>query len=422
VDVLQPSAACHDRSVRARERAPAVLGAPIVPATTALHDVRPFQVSVADDDIDDLRRRLAATRWPDALPGVGWDYGVDAAWLRDLCGYWAEGFDWRTQEARLNAVPQAAVAVDDARVHCVHVRGRGPAPMPLVLTHGWPSTFFEFYKVVGPLTDPGAHGGDPADAFDVVAPSLPGYGFSSPPRERGVNASRVADMWAALMSALGYDRFASHGGDWGSAVTTALGARYPERMIGLHLTMAAPPVEPSSLVGAQRVWWDELQRYRDREWGYVHLQRTKPQTPAFALTDSPVGLAAWVLEKWWRWSDCADADGNRDLGRVYTRDELLTNVSIYWFTASIGPSMRLYYESFGPGASIAQPHRVDVPTGLSLFKDPNAPPRELVEPWYDLRRYTTIDRGGHFPALENPDALVHELREFFRPLRSGGPW
>jgi pimeloyl-ACP methyl ester carboxylesterase len=411
VDILHSGAAGHARSVRGGpSRAPRLT----CPGTTA---PRAFLVQIADDDIGDLRRRLAATRWPDVIPDAGWDYGTDSAWLRELCMYWEDGFDWRAQETVLNALPQVVVAVGGTDVHCVHVRGRGPAPLPLVVTHGWPSTFFEFYKVIGPLTDPAAYGGDPEDAFDVVAPSLPGYGFSSPPHERGVSTARVADLWVELMSALGYGRFASHGGDWGSAVTTALGARHPDRMVGLHLTMAAPPADPSSLTGAQRAWWDELLRYRDREWGYVHLQRTKPQTPAFALTDSPVGLAAWVLEKWWRWSDCADDDGQRDLLRVYTRDELLTNVAIYWFTRSIGPSMRLYYETFGPGATIAQASRVEVPTGLSLFKDPNAPPRELVEPWYDLRRYAMIDRGGHFPALENPDALVHELREFFRPLR-----
>ncbi|HVM66780.1 MAG TPA: epoxide hydrolase [Acidimicrobiales bacterium] len=381
---------------------------------------QPFAVHVDDAEVEELRRRLGATRWPSPAPGGGWDYGTDVEWLRDLCAYWGDAFDWRAQEQLLNAFPQVLVRVGGLDIHCVHVRGRGPRPMPLVATHGWPSSFFEFTKVIDALADPGSHGGDPHDAFDVVVPSLPGYGFSSAPDERGMSAARVADLWADLMSSFGYTRFASHGGDWGAAVTTALGTRHPERMIGLHLTMAAPPVLPSTLTPHQREWWDGVQAYRDREWGYVHLQRTKPQTPAFALTDSPAGLAAWVLEKWWRWSDCGDEGGERDLWRVYTRDELLTTVSIYWFTRSIGPSMRMYYESFGPGSTIAQPHRVEVPTGLTLFRDPNAPPRELVEPWYDLRYYATIDRGGHFPALENPGALVREIREFFRPLRASG--
>jgi pimeloyl-ACP methyl ester carboxylesterase len=382
-------------------------------------DLRPFTVSISDAELDALRARLTATRWPDAIPGTGWDYGIDVAWLQDLCTYWASGFDWRAQEALLNQWPQFLVDLDGVDVHCVHVRGQGPDPLPLVVTHGWPSTYFEMHKVVGPLTDPARFGGDPADAFDLVVPSLPGYGFSAAPTAPGFGTSQVADLWVELMDALGYERFASHGGDWGSAVTSALGARHRDRMIGLHFTMLAPPIDVATLTPEQRAWWDDLQRYRDREWGYVHLQRTKPQTPAVGLTDSPAGLAAWILEKWWRWSDCAGDDGVRDLSRAYTRDELLTNVTIYWLTRTIGPSMRMYYESFGPASHIAQPARIDVPTGVSLFRDPNAPPRELVEPWYDLRSYRTVARGGHFPALENPDALVRELRDFFRTLRAG---
>ena len=379
--------------------------------------VRPFVVAVPDAELDDLRARLAATRWPEPTPRGGWDDGTDVEWLRALCAYWAEGFDWRAQEQRLNAWPQVLVRVGGLDVHCVHAPGVGPDPLPLVATHGWPSTYFELLPIVGPLTDPARYGGDPADAFSVVVPSLPGYGFSAAPTEPGFGTSQVADLWVELMTALGYERFGSHGGDWGAAVTTALGARHPERMIGLHLTMAPVPVDPATLTPELRAWWDGVQHYREREWGYVHLQRTKPQTPAFALTDSPAGLAAWILEKWWRWSDCEDEHGVRDLLRVYTRDDLLTTVTIYWVTRTIGPSLRMYRESFGPGAAIAPPHRIDVPTGLSLFRDPNAPPRELTEPWYDLRHYTVNEPGGHFPALENPDAVVRELRDFFRPLR-----
>ena len=303
-------------------------------------------------------------------------------------------------------------------VHAIHAVGHGPDPMPLVLTHGWPSTCFEMQKVIGPLSDPAAHGGDPADAFHVVAPSLPGYGFSSPPTERGFAIRNVASLWCELMSALGYDRFGSHGGDWGSAVTTALGAHHPDRLFGIHLSMLAPPIDETTLTPEQREWWDALKLYRDTEWGYVHLQRTKPQTPSFALTDSPVGLAAWILEKWWRWSDIADEHGIRDPYRSYTRDELLTIVNIYWLTETIGPSMRLYAETFGPGSLIEQPRRIEVPTGVAVFNEINRPPRVLAEPYYNITRWTEIDQGGHFPAMENPDALVYELREFFRPLRS----
>jgi microsomal epoxide hydrolase len=379
----------------------------------------PFRIHVEDDVVDDLHRRLDATRWPRTIHGAGWDYGTDVDWLRELCDYWRHDFDWRAQEAKLNELPNVTVPVGDMQVHALHAPGAGPDPLPLVITHGWPSTFFEMHKVIGPLSDPGAHGGDPADAFHVVAPSLPGYGFSTPPTERGWSASRVADLWVELMASFGYHRFGSHGGDWGSAVTTALGARHPQRMIGIHFAMLAPPIDEATLTAEQRAWWDEVKAYRDEEWGYVHLQRTKPQTPSFALTDSPVGLAAWILEKWWRWSDIVGEDGHRDLSRRYTRDELLTTVMIYWVTATIGSSLQLYAETFGAGSRITQPARIDVPTGVAAFNEINRPPRALVEPWYNVQRYTEIDDGGHFPAMENPDALVAEIRAFFRPLRAG---
>jgi pimeloyl-ACP methyl ester carboxylesterase len=377
---------------------------------------RDFTIHIEDAELADLRGRLTATRWPKPMEGVRWEQGTDVMWLQDLCRFWVERFDWRAQERYLNSFPNRVVNVGGLDVHFIHERGRGPSPMPLVLTHGWPSTFYEFHKVIGPLTDPAAHGGDAADSFDVIVPSLPGYGFSQAPERPGVDTARIADLWVELAGQLGYDRFAAHGGDWGSAVTSALGANHAERMIALHFTMVSPPIDPSALEGDARVWWEDVQRYRDEEWGYVHLQRTKPQTPAFALTDSPVGLAAWILEKWWRWSDCADETGERDPLRVYSREDLLTTVALYWFTQTIGPSMRLYHESFGAGSRFTI-KRIDVPTGVTMFRDPNAPPRELIEPWVDLRYYSKVERGGHFPALENPDALVEELRTFFRPFR-----
>jgi pimeloyl-ACP methyl ester carboxylesterase len=379
--------------------------------------VRDFAIRVPQEQIDDLIRRLRSTRWPPTVCGVGWEEGTDVAWLRELCTYWIEEFDWRAQERYLNGFHHEVRHIDDLDVHFIHERGRGPDPIPLVLTHGWPSTFYEFHRLIRPLTDPAAFGGDARDSFDVVVPSLPGYGFSSPPTRRGVGTTHVADMWVRLMTDLGYDRFASHGGDWGSAVTAALGMHHPERLLALHFTMVSPPIDPDQLSGAHREWWDRLQTYRDQEWGYVHLQRTKPQTPAFGLTDSPAGLAAWILEKWWRWSDCADESGRRDLLRVYPPEDLLTTVAIYWFTGTIGPSMRLYRETFGPKSGFKWESRITVPTGFTAFRDPNAPPRELVEPWLNLQHYSTVDRGGHFPALENPDALVGELRTFFRAFR-----
>jgi pimeloyl-ACP methyl ester carboxylesterase len=380
-------------------------------------NIRDFTIGVSEDDLTDLRTRLASTRWPPSQRGVRWEQGTDVTWLRKLCEYWSHGFDWRAQERFLNTFPHKMVSVDGLDIHCIVSPGQGPAPRPLVLTHGWPSTFFEFYKVIGPLSDPAAFGGDPLDAFDVIVPSLPGYGFSQAPPGPGTGIAEIADLWVRLVQELGYKRFFAHGGDWGAAVTGALATGHPEQMLGVHLTMFSPPIDSAALKPEHHEWWDHLQRYRDQEWGYVHLQRTKPQTPAFALTDSPVGLAAWILEKWWRWSDCAGEDGERDPLFVYNRDELLTVTSLYWFTQSIGPSMRLYYESFGPGSTYRIPTRIEVPTGISIFRDPNAPPRDLIEPWCDLKHYATFDRGGHFPALENPDAVVSELRTFCRTLR-----
>jgi pimeloyl-ACP methyl ester carboxylesterase len=384
--------------------------------------MQPFSVEVPDSVLEDLDRRLDATRWPKPIEASGWDYGTDVDFLRNLCDYWRHQFDWRAQESALNAWPQYLVGVGDSGgehldIHCVHVRGRGPDPLPLVLTHGWPSSFFEMHKVIGPLSDPARYGGDPADAFDVVVPSLPGYGFSSQPTTPGMSATRVAGLWVELMATLGYDRFGAHGGDWGSAVSTALGAGFADHLIGIHLTMLAPPVDEAALTPEERQWWEPLKAYRDAEWGYVHLQRTKPQTASFGLTDSPAGLAAWITEKWWRWSDCADDSGVRDLWRSYSRDEVLTNLMIYWATETIGSSMRMYYETFSAGSTIVQPPRITVPTGVAVFNERNRPPRRLAEPYYNIHRWSIVDQGGHFPALENPDALVHELREFFRPLR-----
>ena len=377
-----------------------------------MSDFTPFRIAVPDATLDDLKRRLTATRWPDSVEGAGWDYGTDVDFMRDLCGYWADAYDWRAHERALNALPQFEAEIEGQRIHFVHVRGRGPNPIPLVVTHGWPSCFYEMHKVIGPLSDPAAHGGDPLDAFDVVVPSLPGYGFSARPTRRGVSIDRVSDLWAELMERLGYARFGAQGGDWGAAVNSALGHRHAGRLIGLHYNMLAGPIDEASLNDAQRAWWEAVKAYRAKEWGYVALQSTKPQTPSFALNDSPSGLAAWILEKWRRWSDC---DG--DLLRSYTRDELLTLVTIYWVTQTIGSSMRMYFESFSKALGADGFERIDVPVGAALFNEANRPPPELVEPYWNIQRFTHVDRGGHFPAMENPQGLIDEVRAFFRPLR-----
>ena len=269
------------------------------------------------------------------------------------------------------------------------------------------------HKVVGPLSDPAAHGGDPADAFHVVVPSLPGYGFSERPRARGMNTDRIADLWARLMAEeLGYERFGAQGGDWGAAVTSGLALRHRERMIGVHFNMVAPPIDEATLDPEQTKWWEGVKAYRAKEWGYVQLQSTKPQSLSFGLNDSPAGLAAWIIEKWRRWSDCGG-----DLESVYSKDELLTNVTLYWLTQTIGSSLRLYLETFGNAPVPPRYARIEVPTGVAAFNEANRPPRELVEPHYDLRRFTVMERGGHFPAMENPAGLVAEVRAFFRALR-----
>ena len=372
----------------------------------------PFRIEIPDAALDALRARLRATRWPDSVEDAGWDYGTDLDFMRELCAYWADGYDWRAHEAALNALPQYRAEVEGSAVHFIHQPGKGPDPLPLVITHGWPSCFYEMHKVVGPLSDPAAYGGDPADAFHVVAPSLPGYGFSDRPAVRGVSIDTVADRWAQLMQGLGYARFGAQGGDWGAAVNTALGQRHPERLVGLHYNMLNAPVDEASLTPEQRTWWESVKAYRAQEWGYVQLQSTKPQTPSFALNDSPAGLAAWILEKWRRWSDCEG-----DLLRSYTRDELCTLVSIYWLTETIGSSMRMYFESFAKAIAPEGPQRVEVPVGAALFNEANRPPREIVEPYFNIVRFTHVDRGGHFPAMENPEGLIEEVRAFFRPLR-----
>lgn len=384
-------------------------------------EVRPFRIAVPDEALDDLRERLARTRLPGEVEDGGWGYGTDLAYLRELVEHWRERYDWRAAEAALNRLPQFTAEVGGTELHFVHARGRGPAPMPLLFIHGWPGSFWEVHRILGPLTDPAAHGGDPADAFDVVAPSLPGYGFSPDPGRPGMHPGAIADALAALMTGtLGYPRFGAQGGDWGAAVTTRLARQHAPALVGIHLNMVGgrPYLGEGSapLTGAERTFVAEVEAWRRAEGGYQAIQGTKPQTLAFGLTDSPAGLAAWIVEKFRAWSDCRG-----DVERRFTKDDLLTNVMIYWLTGSIGSSMRLYYEAFhdrgmaapGPG------DRVEVPTGFARFAvEITRPPREWVERIYDLRRWSEFPRGGHFAALEEPELLVEDVRAFFRGLRA----
>ena len=380
--------------------------------------VQPFRISVSDDVLDDMRRRIANTRWPDEIPNSDWDYGSNMAYVRELADYWADGFDWRAQEAMLNEFSHFRADVNGMGVHFIHERGKGPNPVPIVLTHGWPSTFFEMYKIIGPLTDPEAYGGDPADAFDVVVPSMPSYGFSDRTTERGWSFSRVGDLWTALMTdTLGYGKFAAHGGDWGAGVTARLGYAHADKLIGIHVTSASgmPYLGEGSapLTAAEQAFIDSRAHWREYEGAYGHIQGTKPQTLSYGLMDSPVGLAAWIVEKFRAWSDC---DG--DVESVYTKDELLTNITIYWATQTISSSVRIYYESQRDPLNLAQGEIIAAPTAVTVFpKDISYPPREWAERMFNLQQWTEMPDGGHFAALEKPAQLVDNIRAFFRALR-----
>ncbi|KVE70228.1 epoxide hydrolase family protein [Burkholderia vietnamiensis] len=378
----------------------------------------PFNIEIPDHALADLRRRLRDTRVPLLTPAEPWQQGVDGAWLRDLTAYWAERFDWRAAEQALNRLPQFVADVDGQRVHFIHRRGAGPNPYPLVITHGWPGSVFEFDALIERLCDPAAFGGDPHDAFDVVVPSLPGFLFSPPPAAPGVAAFQVADCWAALMAGLGYRRFGAQGGDLGAAVSIALGARHAGVVDGIHLNYLPGSYEPASDAAAPLT--DEEQAFvRARaEWaalegGYAHLHMTRPQTLAAALNDSPAGLAAWIAEKFRAWSDC---DG--DVARRFSHDTLLTGISLYWFSACIGSSMQMYWENRLQPMRFAAGQRVTVPIAFARFpKEISRPPRSWVERVFDVVQWTDMPSGGHFAAMEEPDLLADDIRRFFRRFR-----
>lgn len=380
--------------------------------------ISPFRIAVPDSVLTDLRERLARTRFPDEMPGSGWGYGTELAYMRELVDYWRERYDWRAAEARLNALPQFRAEVGGLGIHFIHVRGRGPRPLPLVITHGWPGSVAEFEQIIGPLTDPAAHGGAAADAFDVVCPSMPGYGFSDHPREPGMDPERIAALWAQLMQGLGYQRFGAQGGDWGAMVSTYLGYRHPAQVVGVHLNMviALPPDPANPTDGLSQ---EELipllraQQFFKEETGYQRIQGTKPQTLAYGLNDSPAGLAAWIVEKFRAWSDC---DG--EVERRFSKDQLLTNVMLYWAPETANSSCRLYCEAIRAEKFPPTGFRVDVPTGCALFPaEIFRPPRAWVEKLYNVQRWTPMPSGGHFAAMEEPALLVEDVRAFFRPLR-----
>ena len=376
--------------------------------------IAPFRIAVADDVLADLRQRLKHTRWPEAEPVPDWSQGIPLAWVQDMCRYWAEGYDWRAREALLNRFPQFTTPIDGLDIHFIHARSPHADAMPLVITHGWPGSIVEFHKVIEPLVNPTAHGGDARDAFHVVCPSLPGFGFSGKPTTTGWGVERIADAWAQLMARLGYARYGAQGGDWGSAVTSALGAQDPAHCAGIHVTLAmgSRPTGDGTGNPEEAHALARMKHYADWDSGYSKQQATRPQTLGYGLTDSPAGQAAWILEKFFAWTDC---DGHPE--NILNRDELLDNVMLYWVTATATSSARIYWESFGAKRRRIQP--VTVPTGVAVFPKEIVPPvRAWMQAGYtDIRHWHVMDKGGHFAAFEQPALFIDEVRSYFRTLR-----
>jgi microsomal epoxide hydrolase len=378
-----------------------------------MDELTPFRIDVPQADLDDLRDRLARTRWPDELPGAGWDYGIPLEYTKELAGYWRTGYDWRVHEARLNGFGQFTTTIDGQRIHFLHIRSASSGALPLIVTHGWPGSVVEFMEIIGPLTDPAAFGGASDDAFDLVIPSIPGYGFSGPTTDRGWDVRRVARAWASLMARLGYQRYGAQGGDWGAIISRELGLADPEHVAGVHLNMliTRPPDDLGELTGEETRRLGRSRQFRNTGSGYNMIQSTRPQTLAYGLTDSPAGQLAWITEKFYEWTDGGLPHEAVD------RDQLLTNVTLYWLTGTAGSSARLYYETarsraWNPAA------RSEVPTGVAVFPREIAPAiRRFAEPANNITHWSEFDRGGHFAAMEVPDLLVGDVREFFRPLR-----
>ena len=409
-------------------RPPSAASSAAPASNLAQSDIELFQLFVSDDELEDLGRRLASPRWPADAPGEPWAAGTDRAYLQELASYWRNQYDWRRQETALNSFNHYTTTIEGQRIHFVHHAGRGASPLPLVMTHGWPGTFWEMLPAVRALSDPEANGGVAADAFDVVVPSIPGFGFSAEPAA-GTDVVRTAELWVALMEKLGYPRFGAYGSDWGAGVTRALGARFPERLIGIHTAGTPRRVQRDPLTDEEREYVSSVNRWSVEESGYQRIQETKPQTLAFGLTDSPVGLAAWLTEKLRSWSDCGG-----DVESRFSKDQILTLVSIYWHTRTIGTSARYYYANGLVGSSGARRARpevaaalmgtapIRVPQGWAEFlgiPGRTRPPRSFVhELPANVTHWQVYDSGGHFPAFEEPEILVQDLRTFFKPLRS----
>ena len=383
----------------------------------------PFRIDVPQEDLDDLHRRLRSVRWADDFGNADWTYGVERGWLEDMIAYWRGRYDWRAHEAQMNRYAHYRVTIDGIPIHFLHVRGKSAHARPLILSHGWPWTFWDFQALIEPLTNPAAHGGNDADAFDLIIPSLPGFGFSTPLRTTGVDATRIAGLWLKLLrDVLGYSRFGAAGGDWGALVTTQLGHVYGEYLTGVYATLClVPGVDPTQIPPGAYGDDEEWMRVRDAEafptiLSHVTVHSRDPQTLAYALVDSPVGTAAWLWERRRAWSDC-----NGDVLSVFDRDFLCTLASIYWLTGTIGTSLRIYAEHFKAGWSTPKAHdrvpAIAVPTGYGVFpKDVAHIPRSIAAAHTNLQRWTVMPAGGHFGPAEQPALVVDELRNFFRGL------
>ncbi len=373
---------------------------------------RPYSIHVPDTVLDDLKDRLARTRWPEPLDDAGWDYGANVAYIRELCDYWRTGYDWRKHEAAINEWPGFLCEVDGVDLHYLVAHGKGPKPYPLMLIHGWPGSIIEFLELLGPLSDPAAHGGDPADAFDLIVPALPGFGFGGKPRDRGWGITRIAAAFDRLMAdELGYQRYGVQGGDWGGIISAKMASAHADHVASAHLNFAigGPPPE---MTDADKAHLDRRNAFQAQETGYSNVQGTKPDSLTVAQSDSPAGLAAWVVEKFRTWGDCEG-----DVESAFSKDALLTNLMFYWAPNSAASAARIYYEARRDTAAFQYP-KVDVPTGIAVFpKEPWNAPRNWLEPRYNITRWTEMPHGGHFAAMEQPQLLVEDIRSFFRTVR-----
>ena len=382
-----------------------------------------FNIHVPESDLIDLRHRLKRTRLAPEIANETWEYGTNGTYLRNLLEYWEVGYDWRKHETHMNSFDNFKTIIQEIPIHFIYQRGKGPNPIPLILSHGWPWTFWDWHKTIGPLTDPTSYGGEAKDAFDVVIPSLPGYGFSNPLKTSGINFWQTADLWVTLMrDILGYDKFAAGGGDWGALITSQLGHKYAEHLIGTYLHLTIPldifsgDLPPEDAYAPEEVWkFKRNENFFLKESGYSGIQATKPQTLAFALNDSPAGLCSWILEKRRSWSD-----SKGDVETRFSKDDLLTTMSIYWFTQSFGTSARYYYECLhNPWEpSHSRTPVVESPTGVAVFKEEVVlMPRKWADDYYNLQHWTEMNSGGHFAPMEEPEALVRDIRKFFETLR-----